>query len=254
MASAVVKKTGSGVLISGSSLLLGATGLVVTILVLGIGSYFGATNLSLSQMLIQATGVGLILPAAYALVSSLSPTNEAAKIDNEAAAQLIDPLTRVHNSRGITINLIELIALAERYRRKFSVAITRVDHMDQIVGDFGESARDQSLCSVAEAISDVLRMPDRVGRYSDEVFLLILPETELEDAKQIAERVRSAVAESEVPVSSRKTIHPTVSVGLTEYRAGEDMEQLLSRAQAAVEDAETEGRNRVVTAAVSEDH
>lgn len=244
MATTALKK--SGAVSFGPWWVLGVAGFVVTALVLSIGEIFSAADLSFLQVVIESAGVAVILPIVYTSVAASFATDQpTAEAGQPQTSQLMDAVTGVHNRRGITIYLIELMALAERYHRNFSVAVVGPDYLDQVVADFGETAGDESLQVIAESISDALRMPDRVGRHSDEEFLLILPETDLESARQIAERVRLAVADAQVRVAMRKTIHPTVSIGLTEFRLGDDLEQLISRAQQAVANAMQEGHNRV---------
>ncbi len=73
-------------------------------------------------------------------------------------------------------------------------------------------------------------MPDKVGRYGGEEFLIVLPHTALAPGRQIAERVRSAVGKAAIEAGGGKRLSLTVSIGVTQFRKGEDLEQLLARA------------------------
>lgn len=89
-------------------------------------------------------------------------------------------------------------------------------------------------------------MPDKVGRYGGEEFLILLPHTTLTQGRKIAERIRVAVSRRRIAVSDKEKTGLTLSFGLVQFRAGEDLEQLLSRSDRALYDAKEGGRNRVV--------
>lgn len=161
-------------------------------------------------------------------------------------ASNIDSLTQVINHRGITVDLLEAIAHSERYGNPLTVALVDVDHLQSINDKFGEKVGDQVLKTVAANLSEALRMPDRIGRYGDEEFLLILPETALEDAKKISDRVRAQISESTITCDDG-SCNATISAGITPYSKGDDIEAILSRATAAIAEAKEKGSNLVVT-------
>lgn len=162
-----------------------------------------------------------------------------------AGDSITDPLTRTLNRRGITIALLDLMALADRYGHHLSVAMVDVDHLGQVNARHGKAAGDRVVAGLAEVLADALRMPDRVGRYTENEFLLVLPETRLEAACKLGERIRANVADSE-SAAGDKVLKTTISVGVTEFRPGEDLEQLVSRAEGALQAAKAQGRNCVV--------
>jgi two-component system cell cycle response regulator len=88
-------------------------------------------------------------------------------------------------------------------------------------------------------------MPDRIGRYGGIEFLLVLPETDLDDSCMIADRIRATVSESDFDIGKQK-INVTICIGATQFRPGDDLQQLLNRADEAVSEAKQSGRNRVV--------
>ncbi|MDX1488067.1 MAG: GGDEF domain-containing protein, partial [Acidiferrobacterales bacterium] len=106
-------------------------------------------------------------------------------------------------------------------------------------------AGDRVLEGVAASLVEYLRMPDKVGRYGGEEFLLVFPETDLDQTNKIAERIRAAVSNAEFDVGERK-IKLTISIGATLFERGEDLENLLSRADQALYRAKQSGRNLVV--------
>ena len=157
-----------------------------------------------------------------------------------------DPTTGTLNRHGITIKVLENLALAERYARTFSVALVSLDHWKNVGAEYGRDAETLVLRTVADTLREALRMPDQVGRYDEDEFLVVMPETKTDGANQIAERIRHGVSDSEVPVNPRVKLHVTISAGLTQYRMGDDLQELLSRAGDAMLEAKQQGSNRVI--------
>lgn len=159
---------------------------------------------------------------------------------------ITDALTRTRNRRGITISLLEAMAHAERYGHPLSVAMVDIDHFKNVNDSHGHKAGDRALEGVAGILAETVRVPDKVGRYGGEEFLLVFPETGLEQARKIAERVRTAVGNAAFDIGDKK-IKLTVSIGITAFVKSEDLEQLLSRADRALYEAKQAGRDRIVT-------
>jgi diguanylate cyclase (GGDEF)-like protein len=158
----------------------------------------------------------------------------------------VDALTHIPNRRGITTSLLDAMAYANRYSHPLSVALVDLDLLREINASLGRKAGDKALQTVASVFSDTLRMPDRAGRYGDEEFMVILPNTLLKNAVRISERIRDGVDSSEVAAGGRK-LPVTVSIGVAQFRKGEDLERFLSRVDKALSVAKTSGRNRVAT-------
>jgi len=158
-----------------------------------------------------------------------------------------DPLTRTLNQRGIATKLLELMALGDRYGNKLSIAVAGVDHLKDVNDQWGRIVGDHVLRVIAEALTETVRMPDRLGRWGEDLFLVVLPETDLHGARKIAERFREIVAGVEIEADQRTRIQMTVSVGVTMYRRGDDLHGFLNRAVRAMEAAKNQGRNRVLT-------
>ncbi len=168
------------------------------------------------------------------------------RIDDSRVDEL-DELTPTLSRHGITVKLFEFMALADRYGNRLSVAIVGIDHLHDLVSEFGDQARDSALEAITEVLTETIRMPDRIGRYEEDKFLTILPETNMSGACQIAERIRSAVYKTDIGITTRRKVRLTVSIGVTVFRRGEDLNQLLSRATRILAQAKTQGRNRVLT-------
>lgn len=154
-----------------------------------------------------------------------------------------DPLTRTINRRGVNIAIMEAMALGERYGNPLSVTKIDLDELKQVNEKYGKEAGDRVLAGVAAVLTDALRMPDKVGRYDADEFIVVMPQTERDDAERIAERLCALIAQQEFDVNGTNTT-VTASVGVTQYHQGEDIEALLTRVQQGVDASRNAGRNR----------
>ncbi|MCR4300299.1 MAG: GGDEF domain-containing protein [Sulfuricaulis sp.] len=165
--------------------------------------------------------------------------------DDLSLMAITDPLTHIMNRRGITVGLLDAMAQAERYRTPLTVAMADIDLLKEINASYGRGGGDRVLKDAAGVMADALRMPDKLGRYGGEEFLIVLPHTSLVQGKKIVERIRSSVSKWDFDVGSKK-IRLTISIGVTHYKIGEDLEQLMSHASKALQQAKQGGRNKVV--------
>lgn len=159
-----------------------------------------------------------------------------------------DPLTGLSN-RGATLgDLQTYFELSARHSRPMAVIMCDLDFFKKINDMFGHAGGDQVLRTFGERIAQKLRATDIAGRIGGEEFLLILPETDLEGALQLGERLRATIADEPMMVDG--LAHAvTCSLGVAE-RSSEDRDggALLARADAALYGAKHKGRNRVVSA------
>lgn len=222
---------------------------LATVVVLAVLQAGLAANLAAAAVVAGATAVViyalLLVPLRTHLEERLARARS--EVVAEPADPSIDPLTHALSRRGITVALLELMALADRYNHKLSIAMVAIDRLEQINLEQGEAVGDELLVAVAEALADTLRMPDRVGRYSGNAFLLVLPETALPDACKLAERIR-ALAEHVSVGEGEGHVVSTLSIGVTDFRRGEDLELVVSRAERAIVEARGKGYNSVVCA------
>lgn len=214
--------------------------------------YFGYIKHSIGLMLVDAGVLSvLIAPPIYWLVAApIRREYDMRQYAERRAAELgeqaiTDSLTGTRNRRGITISALEAMAHAERYGHPLSVAMADVDHFKEVNDTHGHKAGDRVLQGVAAILTEALRLPDKVGRYGGEEFLLVLPETALEETSKITERVRQQVSEAEFDIGDRK-VKLTISIGAALFEKGEDLEQLVSRADRALYRAKETGRDSVV--------
>ncbi len=156
-----------------------------------------------------------------------------------------DALTGSYNRTFIAAQLPRELDRALRYNRPLSVIFSDIDHFKKINDTFGHSAGDQVLKEFASnLLGSVRKNVDWVGRYGGEEFLVVLPETDINGACRLAERLRKKVEDWKVK-TVEETISITASFGVSGLRSGMDYKDLVSEADKYLYQAKYEGRNRV---------
>ena len=157
----------------------------------------------------------------------------------------IDHLTGANN-RGYLLELLDMeIERARRYGRIFCVLMLDLDNFKSVNDTRGHAAGDEALRTLTRVIQlSGLRQSDFWGRIGGEEFAVILPEIGLDNAVEVAERIRINLAETPVNFAS-ETFSITASIGVSEYVIGDSQETLLHRADLAMYEAKQSGRNRV---------
>ena len=157
-----------------------------------------------------------------------------------------DDLTGLLNRRALIERLEEEVHRSRRYIADLSLIISDIDYFKEINDTFGHDAGDKVLQIISSLMKDILRQTDIIGRYGGDEFLLILPETSLKGAKEIADRIHSAVQEYELHIGSNIPAKTTVSLGVAQFNIEkEDVTGLIKRADNALYIAKGKGRNRV---------
>lgn len=154
---------------------------------------------------------------------------------------ITDDLTGSHNRGYLLKRLAKEIKRTDRQRGKLSIIMVDVDHFKRINDTYGHHFGDEVLKQVSTIIGLNLREQDVNGRYGGEEFLVILPDTNLNKAKIIAERIRQNIVSYHW---DSEDFHVTISGGIAQYR-GETMESLLKRADKLLYQAKDLGRNRM---------
>lgn len=155
-----------------------------------------------------------------------------------------DALTGLANRRAFMEALQRELGRHHRHGRALGVMMLDIDHFKCINDTYGHAAGDCVLQAVAGVMRQSVRTADVVGRIGGEEFALITPETDATGTRELAERIRLAVAALEVGCGHH-SIGVTVSIGLAQARPGDGPESVLSRADAALYAAKEGGRNRV---------
>lgn len=172
-----------------------------------------------------------------------------ANLRNLAVAELratTDGLTGLPNARSLRESLVRMIAQATRSGLPLSAILCDLDHFKQINDLYGHEKGDQALAAASAVLHWSLRESDLAGRYGGEEFLVLLPDTSLDGAVVLAEKLRGEIAVTSVPGVDR-TI--TASFGVASFPDDTvDGELLLRVADRALYAAKARGRNCVVTA------
>ncbi len=158
----------------------------------------------------------------------------------EVAAKT-DRLTQLSNRHHLDVIIAQEFARSRRTRNLFSVLIADCDQFKSINDTYGHQVGDLVLIDIARLLRTSVRVTDTVGRWGGEEFLVILPDTGLENAVQVAEKQREVIDAQEFPTVG----HTTVSFGVAELRPDETIKDLIARADEALYRAKKNGRNRV---------
>ncbi|MDA3908407.1 MAG: diguanylate cyclase [Sulfurimonas sp.] len=156
---------------------------------------------------------------------------------------ITDPLTQLYNRRYFD----ELMTSITLHQRKadtdFIILIADIDHFKSINDTHGHQVGDEALKDVARVLKNSLRDNDVVARWGGEEFVIMLKNTDLQEAQMIAEKLRTNIEKRKI----QNTINITTSIGLTKYYVGEDTNLTFKRADNALYKAKESGRNMVVT-------
>src|SRR5918993_1211292 len=162
----------------------------------------------------------------------------------------VDPKTGLFNARHFASSLAEELGRAVRFERPMSLIMADLDLLRDINNTYGHLAGDAVLRGIAQIFRAQLRHYDVPARFGGEEFSILLPETPPEQAMEIAERIRRAVAGNQYDVeTSSEPIRATVSIGVAGYpKDAKDPNALIHQADLAVYRAKLQGRNRVLGA------
>lgn len=157
-----------------------------------------------------------------------------------------DPLTGLHNRRYLESHLGGLIDEAADSDKRLALMILDIDHFKSVNDTFGHDAGDEVLKRFADRVKTVIRGVDVLCRLGGEEFVIVMPDTGLDVAGRVAERVRETVGAELFPIDKgARHISVTVSIGLAERRNGREADALLRRADRALYRAKQSGRNQV---------
>jgi diguanylate cyclase (GGDEF)-like protein len=163
-----------------------------------------------------------------------------------------DALTGLLNRRAIEYLLDREDQRLQRFGDPFSILLVDIDHFKRINDRLGHAAGDAVLCAVSKTLQVKAREVDRVARYGGEEFCILLPHTVHDGALQAAERLRAAINQVDIPWNDEH-IAVSISTGLAcAAEPGESLQSLLRRADEALYQAKSDGRNRVVMAPMPE--
>lgn len=159
-----------------------------------------------------------------------------------------DALTFLPNRKRIISDLQHEVIFSDRYGTPLSVSMVDIDFFKTINDSYGHVTGDDVLRKLSLELREHIRHPDTIGRYGGEEFMVVLPHSTLKAACEQAERLCNHIR-SLVIQSGENAVHLTISVGIAQYKIHkEDWQSLLSRADAALYKAKSNGRNQWVVA------
>jgi diguanylate cyclase (GGDEF)-like protein/PAS domain S-box-containing protein len=158
---------------------------------------------------------------------------------------MTDPLTTLPNRRAYDAELTRIAARGRRNNAPTSVGVADIDNFKQVNDQYGHPVGDLVLCEVGKAIERAARGTDFVARTGGEEFGMLFPDTSIEMARFVAERIRKGVEASSVTTPDGECIRVTISIGLAALAQGTAPEEAVASADEALYQAKNRGRNRV---------
>lgn len=239
---------GQWLLVAGLSLeavVLGGRALVA------ISTHSEATHILQSSALQTLTFLATFSVVLVSSVGFVFMSRDRADETNRVLAAM-DPLTGVANRRSLIAALDRDVARAQRMREPMALMMVDIDHFKDVNDQYGHPAGDRVLCGVINVLRQRVRAQDLVGRYGGEEFMVLLPDTGLAGAEQLARELCKAVEESRCPADGvpGPGIAVTVSIGVFGGRleSGDSWDMLIAAADRALYQAKNNGRNRVEVA------
>jgi two-component system cell cycle response regulator len=156
-----------------------------------------------------------------------------------------DGLTKLYNSRSFYSQLELEVDRYNRYKHPLSLLLLDIDNFKEFNDNFGHLEGDKVLVRFSQIIKSCLRTNDSAYRYGGEEFTVILPETNGDEAKTVAQRIRSSLETEKFKPIPDKNAKITISIGVTQYFPKEELSAFIRRADKAMYLSKKNGRNRV---------
>jgi diguanylate cyclase (GGDEF)-like protein/PAS domain S-box-containing protein len=159
----------------------------------------------------------------------------------------LDPVSGAVNRWETERHLAVELERSRRHGRPLSILMVDIDHFKRISDTYGPHNGDTVMRAARDAMSAMMRASDIVGRYGLEAFIIVLPETALDNALILAERLRDRISASAVPLDGERSAYVTISVGVAAYpESGDSVDALIQAADLALYRAKKKGRDCVV--------
>lgn len=169
--------------------------------------------------------------------------HELTRLQEELKEQLNkDALTNIYNRKFYNQKLLEMLSLFERYGTVFSFVIFDIDDFKKINDTFGHALGDRVLIELTQMVNQHIRITDYLFRIGGEEFVILFANTELEDARKVAEKLRENI-EKELTTLNNHTV--TVSMGLTQVHKEDNAQSIFKRADELLYQAKKSGKNQV---------
>ena len=159
---------------------------------------------------------------------------------------LKDALTGIWNRQALNELLEKEYSRWQRYQKPLSVVVWDIDFFKRVNDSYGHAAGDKVLKTIARIFQQQTRNTDFIARFGGEEFMGIFPETDLDDALVLANKIREKVEHSKFHYEN-EPVHITASAGLASFRGNDTIDDVFKRADKALYQAKESGRNRCLT-------
>lgn len=156
-------------------------------------------------------------------------------------AATIDKLTDIYNRRKFEEILKQEIERTKRYKSPLSLLMFDIDHFKKINDTYGHQVGDYVLKTIADIVRNNIRTTDSFGRWGGEEFMILLPETTLKNAGELAEKIRNII--ENYIFKDVKLV--TISCGVTQFIQDDTFDSFIKRVDDALYNAKKQGRNRI---------
>lgn len=215
--------------------------------------WFDAPRFDVRQEIINVSAACIVLPALTAITRHFALLRERLRLQRAdirsalARAQTLatrDSLTNLTNRAQMVEILNREITRSQRYGSTFSLALLDIDYFKSINDNYGHQIGDEVLIGFANLAEASQRQTDVVARWGGEEFLILMPQTTIDCARQVVERLRQAIDNARLS-KTVESLTVTTSAGVAQWRTGEALTLTLERADRALYIAKNAGRNRV---------
>ena len=209
-------------------------------------SYEEAINKGASDLIFKPFRFEELLLRIKKVLKNRQVLKDRTRVLNELKTLAItDGLTKLYNLRHFYNQLEVEIGRCNRYDHSLALLLLDIDNFKMYNDSYGHLEGDKVLVGLGQIIKSCLRAMDSAYRYGGEEFTVILPETKGKEAKNVANRIRTAVEIEKFYLEPEKIATITISIGLTEYCKKEQLSTLIKRADQAMYNSKTKGRNTI---------
>ena len=209
-------------------------------------SYEEAINIGASDFVIKPVRLEELLLRLKRVLKERNLTRERIRMMEKLQKLAVtDGLTKLHNSRSFYSQLETEVDRFNRYKHPLALLLLDLDHFKEYNDNYGHLEGDKVLVRFSQIIKSCLRTNDTAYRYGGEEFTVILPETGTEEAGTVAQRIRAALEAERFAPLDGKPAKITISIGVTEYQAKEELSTFIQRADQAMYRSKQKGRNLV---------
>jgi diguanylate cyclase (GGDEF)-like protein len=156
-----------------------------------------------------------------------------------------DFLTKILNRKTYFEISEEILKLSKRQNKSFSVLLIDIDYFKKINDTYGHLVGDEILVFVSKNITSLLRKSDIFGRFGGEEFIITLPDTKIQSAQMIAQKIKNHIENTPYTDKSH-TISLSVSIGVSQFKNEKYLRDIIKKADQALYEAKNSGRNRVI--------